>query len=172
MLVSECTMALSDVITVLCVENLNRIKSAAQTAHRANNPHRVLKSIMDMMKERYAGRNYESLSLEEILAAVELKEIKPDLKVWIQDALASNPKIMFYQEEGRYLFKPALGHGVCNRKQLLAKLCENERLGLGGLTLSDIKEAVYNHEKVLKVCNKFFLLLVTCKYGLPSWPVS
>lgn len=137
-------------LPTLCIEILDRIKSAAKTAHRSDNPHRVLKSVMDMMKERYIGKNYEYLSLEEILAAVELTEIKPDLKAWIQDALSSNPKI--HQEEGRYLFKPALGHGVCNRKQLLAKLCENERMGLGGLTLSDVKEAVHNHEKVIKVC--------------------
>ena len=133
------------------LESLDRIRSAAQVAHRSNNPHRVLKSIMDMMKERYIGRNYEPLSLDEIFAAIELTQLKPDLRQWIQDALASNPKIKFDHNENHYLFKPALGHGVCNRKQLLTKLRDNELKGLGGLTLCDIKEAVYNHEKVLKV---------------------
>ena len=106
---------------------------------------------MDLMKERYTGKNYEPLSLEEIIAAIELTELKPDRKQWIKDALASNPKIAFNPDESKYLFKPALGHGVCNRKQLLAKLRDNEMKGLGGLTLSDIKEAVYNYEKAIKV---------------------
>ena len=119
---------------------------------------------MDMMKERYVGRNYEPLSLDEVFAAIELAELKPDLRSWIQDALASNPKVKFYPDEGRYLFKPALGHGVCNRKQLLARLRENELMGLGGLTLTDIKEAVYNHEKVLKVRQRCqtMLMFVVC----------
>ena len=38
---------------------------------------------------------------------------------------------------------------MSNRKQLLAKLRETELKGLGGTTVSDIKEAVYNHEKAL-----------------------
>lgn len=103
------------------------------------------------MKERYVGKNYESLSLDEIFAAIALEELKPDLKLWIQDALAHNPKIMFRAEEGQYLFKPVLGHSVRNRKQLLSKLHENEVAGLGGIMLTDIKEAVHNYEKVLKV---------------------
>ena len=139
-------------------ENLDGIKSAAHTAHRSNNPHRLLKSIMDMLKERYVSRNYEPISLEEIFAAIELTELKPDLRLWIQDALRSNLKVAFYPEEERYLFKPALGHGVCNRKQLLAKLRENELKGLGGLTVSDIKEAVHRHDKAIKVCFSRMLL--------------
>ena len=104
---------------------------------------------MDMMKERYVSKNYERISLDEIFAAIGLTEIKPDLGAWIQEALSSNPKVQYYPEE-KYLFKPSLGHDVSNRKQLLAKLRENELKGLGGTTVSDIKEAVYNHEKALK----------------------
>lgn len=103
------------------------------------------------MKERYISKNYERVSLDEIVSAIELTELKVDLRLWIQDALASNPKVEFYPEEGRYLFKPALGHGVCNRKQLLAQLREHEQKGLGGITVSDVKEAVYNYDKALKV---------------------
>lgn len=135
---------------LLLTENLDTIKSAAQNAHRSNNPHRLLKSIMDMMKERYMNRNYERISLDEIFAAIELTELKADMRLWIQDALASNLKVQFYPEEERYLFKPSLGHDVCNRKQLLAKLRDNEEKGLGGIVLSDIKEAVHNHERAIK----------------------
>ena len=106
---------------------------------------------MDMMKERYVNKNYEKLSLEEIIAAIGLQELKPDMKQWIQEALQSNPKIQFYPAEKKYLFKPALGHNVCNRKQLLSRLREDERDGLGGILLSEIKEAVYSYEKVIKV---------------------
>ena len=137
----------------LCVaENLDGIISAARTAHRSNDPHRLLKSIMDMLKERYATGNYEPVSLEEIFAATELTELQPDLRLLIQDALHSSLKVAFYPEEERYLFKPALGHGVRNRKQLLAKLRDNELRGLGGITDSDIKEAVHRHDKAMKVC--------------------
>ena len=111
----------------------------------------MLKSIMDMMKERYVSKCYEKVSLDEIFAAVELTELKTDMRQWIQDALGSNPKIQFYPEEGRYLFKPTLGHGIRNRKQLLAKLSDNDQKGLGGITMSDIKEAVHKHEKAIKV---------------------
>lgn len=103
------------------------------------------------MKERYVSKNYERISLDEIFAAIGLTEIKPDLGVWVQGALADNPKVQYYPEE-KYLFKPALGHDVSNRKQLMAKLRDNELKGFGGTTVSDIKEAVYNHEKALKVC--------------------
>lgn len=132
-------------------ETREGIKTAAQTAHRSNNPHRLLKLIMDMMKERYVNRNYQRISLDEMFAAIELKELKPDMRQWLQGALVSNPKIQFYPEEDHYLFKPALGHDVCNRKQLLSKLRDNEQKGLGGITTSDIKEAVYKHEKYVKV---------------------
>lgn len=144
--------SLCGLISYCIVEHLDGIKSAAHTAHRSNNPHRLLKSIMDMLKERYVSKNYEPLSLDEIFAAIELTELKLDLRVWIQGALRDNLKVAFYPEEELYLFKPALGHGVCNRKQLLAKLHDNELKGLGGLTISDIKEAVYRHETALKVC--------------------
>lgn len=103
------------------------------------------------MKERYVNRNYEAISLDEIIKAIELTELKPDMRQWIQEALASNPKIQFFPSEGKYLFKPVLGPNVCNRKQLLARLREHELKGLGGILVSDIKETVYNYEKVMKV---------------------
>ena len=106
---------------------------------------------MDMMKERYVNRDYERMSLDEIITAIALTELKPDTRQWIQEALASNPKMQFYPNEDKYLFKPALGHDVCNRKQLLARLREHELKGLGGILVSDIKEAVYNCDKAIKV---------------------
>lgn len=106
---------------------------------------------MDMMKERYVSKNYERISLDEIFATIELTDLKPDMRLWIQDALSSNLKVDFYPEEESYLFKPALGHGVCNRRQLLAKLRDNELKGLGGIAISDINEAVHHHEKAIKV---------------------
>ncbi len=106
---------------------------------------------MDMMKERYINRDYEILSLDEILEAVDLADIKLDSREWIRGALIENPKIAFYQEEAKFLFKPSLGHQVNNRKQLLAKLRDNELLGTGGILMSDIREAVHNPEKAMKV---------------------
>lgn len=104
------------------------------------------------MKARYVNKQYERLSLDEIQLVCEIHDLKPEMKEWIEDALASNPKIQFYPAERKYLFKPALGHNVCNRKQLLSRLREHDAQGLGGILVSDIKESVHNYARVIKVC--------------------
>ena len=48
-----------------------------------------------------------------------------------------------------FLFKPSLGLAVRNRKQLLAKLRECEHLGLGGVLMSEVQEALAEPEKAV-----------------------
>ena len=75
-------------------------------------------------------------------------------------ALKGNAKIAHYPspEEDLFLFRPALGLDVRSRKQLLEKLMDYERKGLGGVLMSEVKEALHNPEKAVKVSrlgNKF-----------------
>ena len=116
-----------------------------------NNPYRLLKSVMDMLKERYASKKYESLTFEEIISTIGREDLSVDLSQWLEEALLSNPKVHFSADSRRYLFKPALGLGVRNRRQLLELLKEWEREGKGGMMMSDVREAVHNPERAIKV---------------------
>lgn len=60
-------------------------------------------------------------------------------------------KLKYYPESERFLFQPSIGHDVRNRRQLLAKLVEYEREGLGGIPMSEVKEALYKPEKAVQV---------------------
>ena len=68
-------------------------------------------------------------------------------------ALKGNVKIAYYPgpDEDQFLFRPALGLDVRSRRQLLEKLMEFEREGLGGVLMSEVKEALHNPEKAVKV---------------------
>ena len=116
-----------------------------------NNPYRLLKSVMDMLKERYTSKNYDSLTFEEILSLIGREDISVELSQWLEEALRSNPKIHFATDSQRYLFKPTLGLGVRNRRQLLELLKDWEREGKGGMMMSDVREAVYNPERAIRV---------------------
>lgn len=132
------------------LESMDMIKEAAKQAYRINNTHRVLKCIMDMLKMRYIDKVYDRMTLDEILAKLELGNIY-NMKQWIRDALTTNTKVKFFPEEDTFIFKPAIGHQVCNRKQLVARLRGNDLEGLGGITMTDIREALHNPDKVVKV---------------------
>lgn len=64
-------------------------------------------------------------------------------------ALKHNPKVDYSAEMDSFLFKPSLGLAVRNRKQLLAKLRECEQLGLGGVLMSEVREALAEPEKAV-----------------------
>ena len=66
-------------------------------------------------------------------------------------ALKDNAKVLYYPDGERFMFKPALGLGVKNRRQLLQLLQERDEQGLGGVLLSDVQEAVYKPDKAVKV---------------------
>ena len=63
--------------------------------------------------------------------------------------------------------QPALGLDVRNRRQLLEKLREYDREGLGGVLMSEVKEALPNPEKAVQVrgegqCAQHLLELCAC----------
>lgn len=70
-------------------------------------------------------------------------------------ALRNNAKIEYYPAEEKFLFRPALGLEVRNRRQLLERLREYEREGLGGIPKSEVEEALPHPEKSIKVCWSF-----------------
>lgn len=73
------------------------------------------------------------------------------LSNYSSQALRNNPKIAYYPDEEQFLFCPALGLEVRNRRQLLERLRKNEREGLGGIPKSEVEEALPNPEKAIKV---------------------
>ena len=66
-------------------ENVDQIHQAALSGHRSNNPYRVLKAVVDMMKQRYCVKKYTPLDLEEILTEVNLTDLKTDLRLWLSE---------------------------------------------------------------------------------------
>jgi len=66
-------------------ENVDQIHQAVLSGHRSNNPYRVLKAVVDMMRQRYCGKNYQHLSLEEILTEVKWTDLRTDLRQWLSE---------------------------------------------------------------------------------------
>lgn len=60
-----------------------QIKQTALLAHRSDNPSRVLKAVIDMMKQRYASKLYERLNLEAILKEIGLTDLKTNTRLWL-----------------------------------------------------------------------------------------
>ena len=61
----------------------DEIKKAAELAFRSDNPARLFKVVVDMMKDRYLAKVFDPLNLDEILAAVDLSELKKDRRDWL-----------------------------------------------------------------------------------------
>jgi hypothetical protein len=82
----------------------DNIKQAALSGHRSNNLPRILKAVVDTLKERYLSMEYNPLSMEEILKAIDLIEIRLDTRQGLYEALCDNPKVRFYPEADKFLF--------------------------------------------------------------------
>lgn len=54
-----------------------------QVTKSSHNPYRILKAVVDMMKQRYTSKDYEPLSFEEILYAVKFTDLRTDTKEWL-----------------------------------------------------------------------------------------
>ena len=59
------------------------IKKAASLGRRSNNPYRVLKSVVDMLRQRYMSKNYEPMSAEEILTLLDLTDLATETRLWL-----------------------------------------------------------------------------------------
>lgn len=69
----------------LHTENVDQIRQTALSGHRSNNPYRVLKAVVDMMKQRYCAKKYTRLGLEEILTEINLTDLRTDLRLWLSE---------------------------------------------------------------------------------------
>ncbi|XP_003383616.1 PREDICTED: transcription initiation factor IIE subunit beta-like [Amphimedon queenslandica] len=130
------------------------IKEAAKHGHRGKNPARILKAVVDMMKERYLTKVYDPLSIDEILKEIDLEELHSEIKQRLYEELRRNRKIRYYSEADRFIFLPSLGHQVRSKTQLLAFLQDRESKGMGGVSITDLKEAIPQTEKVLRKLEK------------------
>ncbi len=54
------------------------ITRAAEVAFRTDNPARLFKAVVDMMKERYLIKVFDPLGMEDILQIINLTELKKD----------------------------------------------------------------------------------------------
>lgn len=67
----------------LCSGQTDSIKQAAYLAHLGNNPARILKAVVDLLKQRYLAKEYTSLGVEDILSTIKLQELKIDTRQWL-----------------------------------------------------------------------------------------
>ena len=67
----------------LLAEGVDQIKEAAKVAQRSNNPYRILKTVVDMMRQRYKSEMYESLKFEEILSEIDLTDLRTETREWL-----------------------------------------------------------------------------------------
>ena len=63
------------------------IAKAAELAFRNDNPARIFKAVVDLMKDRYLTKVTDPMSLEEILSTIKLSELKKDRRDWLYQVL-------------------------------------------------------------------------------------
>ena len=76
----KCTKCLC----LSCSGQTDTIKHAAYLAHLGNNPARILKAVVDLLKQRYLAKEYTPLGIEDILLAISLKELMTDTRLWLE----------------------------------------------------------------------------------------
>ena len=142
-------------LTITSTDNkqtLKEIKDAARQAYGTNNRTRILKCVMDLLKMRYIDKEEDDeLTFDGILNAIDLSDIRYEVRQWIRGALTSNTKVKFISEKDSFVFLPALGHQVRCKKQLLMRLRQYDMQGLGGITMTDITEAIPKANKIVEV---------------------
>jgi len=107
----------------------------------------ILSCIVDLLKSRYQAKEFESLSLDQLLDITKNTDIKFSDREWLErESLANNPKIAC--KDGKYIFKPK--YGLRDRKDLIKLLEKNEQTGMGGVLLDDIREGLPNADDIVK----------------------
>lgn len=59
------------------------VPSSKQATHLSSNPYRILKAVVDEMRQRYTSRHYDPLNLDQILQMVNLTDLKADTRQWV-----------------------------------------------------------------------------------------
>lgn len=116
-------------------------------AFRSKHKFAVLAAIVDFMKRRHLQREFDPLSLDEILDQIKYTDINQGDKAWLgNEALKENSKLI--HKDGKFVFKPK--YHIKDKKQLLRLLERHEDSGLGGILLDDIRESLPDADEVIK----------------------
>lgn len=114
---------------------------------RSKHKFAVLAAIVDFMKKRHLQRQFEPLTVDEILDQIKYTDISQSDKAWLEnEALKGNSKLV--HKDGKFVFKPE--YYVKDKKQLLKLLERHEESGLGGILLDDIRESLPDADEVVK----------------------
>lgn len=114
---------------------------------RSKHKFAVLAAIVDFMRRRHLQREFEPLSVDEILDRIKYTDISQNDKAWLgNEALKENSKLV--HKEGKFAFKPKFS--IKDKKQLLKLLERHEEQGLGGILLDDIRESLPDADQVVK----------------------
>ena len=114
---------------------------------RSKHKFAVLAAIVDFMKKRHLQRQFEPLTVDEILDQIKYTDISQSDKAWLEhEALKGNAKLV--HKDGKFVFKPK--YYVKDKKQLLKLLERHEESGLGGILLDDIRESLPDADEVVK----------------------
>ena len=92
-------------------EGVEKIGQSVLVGPRSNMPYRVLKAVVDMMGRRYAGRDYEPLTLEGILEQLGLADLRMDTRDWLSLVFRGVLHLIIIQEESYgevSLFQPLI----------------------------------------------------------------
>ncbi|XP_004208048.1 general transcription factor IIE subunit 2 [Hydra vulgaris] len=107
----------------------------------------ILSSIVDLVKNRYQNKEFEPLTLDELLDLTKNTDIKSYDKEWLADeSLKNNPKILF--KDDKYSFKPK--YALRDKKSLIRLLEKHDQSGLGGVLLDDVREGLPNADEIVK----------------------
>lgn len=114
---------------------------------RSKHKFAVLAAIVDFMKKRHLQRQFDPLSLDEILDQIKYTDISQNDKAWLgNEALKENSKLV--HRDGKFVFNPK--YHIKDKRQLLKLLERHEETGLGGILLDDIRESLPDADEVVK----------------------
>ena len=117
---------------------------------RTKNRFSILASIVDFVKSRYQERDFDTLTLDQLLDITKNTDIKPHDKEWLGEALKQNLKVSY--KDGKYVFKPK--YSLRDKKSLVRLLEKHDQHGLGGILLDDIREGLPNADDIVKAVLK------------------
>ncbi|EDO30771.1 predicted protein [Nematostella vectensis] len=127
---------------------------------RSNKRFVVIAKIVDFMKNRHLTRQFEPLSLDEILDKINYTDINPNDKSWLENnALKENPKLAF--KDGKFAFSPK--YHIRDKKQLVKLLEKHEERGHGGILLDDVRESLPDADKIVRnVSSRIMFITRSC----------
>ena len=111
----------------------------------------VLATIVDHMKKRHLQREFDPLTLDEILDQIKYTDISAQNKHWLEsEALKKNAKLIC--KGGKFVFSPK--YQIKSKKDLVRLLERHEQEGKGGILLDEIRDCLPDAYDVIKSARK------------------